>query len=450
MATREVTIDLEEITGTAYGPTTVAFKPRPGQTADGVTLPAFSRNAEIASDGTGSITLTTGVEILVTLPDKYVGEIVVPTGSGSVSLASLLASAVLTNPALAALQAVVEDNAELLTGPQGPAGPTGATGATGPQGAAGATGATGPQGPAGPAGTNGTNGANGADGKTVLNGTGAPSGGLGTDGDFYLDTAASRLYGPKTAGAWGSGVSLIGPQGPAGELSAGDQAKLDAIQYDAFAPLISFGSTIDEEQGSVAALGTGIAIEAGNAVAVGTGVQIAVGGGLTEGLIGIGSGAVVSHNTAQVYGYGAASHADNTFVFGTDGGYDDGGAGRALTASFSFNNAGTSLSTSEARLAIVGRSSNTNNRPMVSLGAVWGSATDASRRARGALYAHDSSAARECFRWEANSSAARIGFYGATAAAKQTISGSRGGNAALASLLTALATLGLVTDSTSA
>ena len=42
-----------------------------------------------------------------------------------------------------------------------------------------------------------------------------------------------------------------------------------------------------------------------------------------------------------------------------------------------------------------------------------------------------------------------IGFFGATPAAKPTVTGSRGGNAALASLLTALATLGLITDSSS-
>ncbi|MGW1609399.1 hypothetical protein ACWCQZ_08375 [Streptomyces sp. NPDC002285] len=43
-----------------------------------------------------------------------------------------------------------------------------------------------------------------------------------------------------------------------------------------------------------------------------------------------------------------------------------------------------------------------------------------------------------------------LGFYGATATTKPVVTGSRGGNAALASLLTALATLGLVTDSTTA
>lgn len=44
--------------------------------------------------------------------------------------------------------------------------------------------------------------------------------------------------------------------------------------------------------------------------------------------------------------------------------------------------------------------------------------------------------------------AAKLGFYGATSATKPTITGSRGANAAVASLLTSLATLGLITDST--
>lgn len=43
-----------------------------------------------------------------------------------------------------------------------------------------------------------------------------------------------------------------------------------------------------------------------------------------------------------------------------------------------------------------------------------------------------------------------VGFYGTTPVAKPAVTGSRGGNAALASLLTQLATLGLITDSTTA
>jgi hypothetical protein len=42
-----------------------------------------------------------------------------------------------------------------------------------------------------------------------------------------------------------------------------------------------------------------------------------------------------------------------------------------------------------------------------------------------------------------------LGFQGSAAIAKPTVTGSRGANAALASLLTALAAYGLITDSTS-
>lgn len=44
----------------------------------------------------------------------------------------------------------------------------------------------------------------------------------------------------------------------------------------------------------------------------------------------------------------------------------------------------------------------------------------------------------------------KLGFHGATSVAQQTVTGSRGGNAALADLLTKLATLGLIVDGSSA
>ncbi len=59
--------------------------------------------------------------------------------------------------------------------------------------------------PRGDAGTNGTNG------NTILFTVGAPGSGFGVDGDYAIDPTAGRLYGPKTAGVWGSGISLIGP-----------------------------------------------------------------------------------------------------------------------------------------------------------------------------------------------------------------------------------------------
>jgi Collagen triple helix repeat (20 copies) len=69
----------------------------------------------------------------------------------------------------------------------------------------------------GPAGPQGLPGFDGSNGKTVLNGSGAPAGSLGRNGDFYLDTTSEVLYGPKTAGAWpATGVSLVGPRGATG------------------------------------------------------------------------------------------------------------------------------------------------------------------------------------------------------------------------------------------
>jgi hypothetical protein len=49
----------------------------------------------------------------------------------------------------------------------------------------------------------------------VRSGAGAPAAGLGVVGDFYIDTTAEAIYGPKTAGGWGAATSLIGPPGPA-------------------------------------------------------------------------------------------------------------------------------------------------------------------------------------------------------------------------------------------
>ncbi len=87
-------------------------------------------------------------------------------------------------------------------GNNGPAGPAGPAGATGPVGATGTTGATGPQGIQGTAGSSGN---------LIWYGAGPPPAGTGAANDFYLDTASSALFGPKTASGWpGSGTSLAG------------------------------------------------------------------------------------------------------------------------------------------------------------------------------------------------------------------------------------------------
>lgn len=58
-------------------------------------------------------------------------------------------------------------------------------------------------------------------GKTILNGTGAPTGAVGNNGDFYFDTTNSLFYGPKENGVWP-------PPIPVGSVSFADQAEVDA------------------------------------------------------------------------------------------------------------------------------------------------------------------------------------------------------------------------------
>jgi hypothetical protein len=72
----------------------------------------------------------------------------------------------------------------------------------------------------------------GASGNSVLNGTGVPSSSLGVNGDFYIDTNNSQIYGPKTAGSWGSPTSLLGLTG-------------NGVLSGAGAPLVGLGENGD-------------------------------------------------------------------------------------------------------------------------------------------------------------------------------------------------------------
>jgi hypothetical protein len=62
---------------------------------------------------------------------------------------------------------------------------------------------------------------------TLLNGLGAPSATKGIDGDFYLDTLSSNLYGPKKKGKWPLPKNLVGPVGPQGPVGKqGSEGKI--------------------------------------------------------------------------------------------------------------------------------------------------------------------------------------------------------------------------------
>jgi hypothetical protein len=48
----------------------------------------------------------------------------------------------------------------------------------------------------------------------ILSGNGAPSNTLGSDGQFYIDIATGRFYGPKASGAWPAAVWRMMPLQP--------------------------------------------------------------------------------------------------------------------------------------------------------------------------------------------------------------------------------------------
>lgn len=67
-----------------------------------------------------------------------------------------------------------------------------------------------------------TAGGGGGSTNTILNGSGVPSAGLGSVGDFYIrtDVTPRDLYGPKSGGGWGSATSMGGPAGATGATGA--------------------------------------------------------------------------------------------------------------------------------------------------------------------------------------------------------------------------------------
>lgn len=69
-------------------------------------------------------------------------------------------------------------------------------------------------------GTTGPTGPSGQDAPKIYSGTTGPVAGFGLTGDFFVDTTAGRLYGPKAGGSWGVGLELrSGPAGPTGPAS---------------------------------------------------------------------------------------------------------------------------------------------------------------------------------------------------------------------------------------
>jgi hypothetical protein len=115
---------------------------------------------------------------------------------------------------------------------------------------------TGPAGPQGQQGTAGVVGPAGADGTIMYSGTTAPAAALGKPGDYYIDLYAGLLYGPKSSSGWGGGYAMRGSDGVAGkngtQIYAGTGAPgstlgvtgdffVDTVAHDLYGPKLAAG-----------------------------------------------------------------------------------------------------------------------------------------------------------------------------------------------------------------
>lgn len=129
----------------------------------------------------------------------------------------------------------------------------------------------------------------------------------------------------------------------------------------------------------------------------------------------------------------------------------DSGTNTVIDAlSVDHNSSGTPTTGFGTALLFYSKSSTTGSRKVARVRGEWNVATDASRAGDLVGSAYYTTTEQEGWRVRGASGGVQLGFFGMTPTAKPAITGSRGGNAALADLLTKLALLGLITDSTSA
>lgn len=300
------------------------------------------------------------------------------------------------------------------TGPQGVAGPTGPTGATGaastvtgPTGVAGANGGTGNTGPTGaastvtgPTGAAGTAGAAGATGPSVTGPTGA----------------ASTVTGPAGAvGATGP-AGVAGATGPTGAAGAGGAAGATGANGATGATGPATG-TVTADQSTI--FGNGAPSGSG-----GTGPLNAKALSSVAGRVDTGSGVAGLTIVAQSAGGLTMTSNSGAMLISTAG-----ATGPAET--ITINGSGT-VTVEGGGIVQIGNSGTTTQVEggTISIAATTDIGINASGTAQIELNGNN------------------MGFNGATPVAKPNVTGSKAGNAALTSLCTALANLGLITNST--
>lgn len=194
--------------------------------------------------------------------------------------------------------------------------------------------------------TTGPTGAQGADGGRIFYGTGAPASNLGRSGDSYVDVTsnAGRLYGPKTSGGWGTGISLQGGQqgaaGSTGPTGAGSTGPTGAGSTGATGPTGNTGSS-----GSAGATGATGPTGAGGTGPTGPASSVTGPTGPSGGPTGVTgpTGASSTGATGPTGASGAAGAAGSTGSTGPTGARGLAGAGGAAGADGATGPTGASL-----------------------------------------------------------------------------------------------------------
>jgi hypothetical protein len=120
------------------------------------------------------------------------------------------------------------------------------------------------------------------------------------------------------------------------------------------------------------------------------------------------------------------------------------------THRFKVNSSGTAAAGFGGGVLLQLESSTTNSTNAAEVDWEWATATHASRAGRLSLHAFSLATKQEGMRIDGDAGGVKLSFYGGASVARQTITGSRGGNAALADLLTKLAATGIIIDGTTA
>jgi Collagen triple helix repeat (20 copies) len=155
---------------------------------------------------------------------------------------------------------------------------------------------------------------------TILNGVLAPKSTQGIDGDFFIDTKALNIYGPKTNGRWPTAISLRGIQGIAGTAGTSGSNGTDGRNAQS-------ASAVVGAQGATGAAGAagvkgeaGVAGASGGAGIAGTaGVAGAQGVAGAAGAAGVAGSQGVAGATGNTGAQGNIGNTGNTGAQGLKG-----------------------------------------------------------------------------------------------------------------------------------